>query len=245
MVASNPPVETPKQPGNSVPAGTPAAARDFLAKGDDLRRQLKWQEASESYTAALRIAAKLPQAHFGLGIAMNAMGKPAGALTEFRLAAEGMPQNSDALYSYGQALVFARKLTDALPWMKKAVYLDPANLEKRDQYIEVLLDDNMVDAAIEEANKTKTVFGEYKLYYERVARALETKGQEDAAVQMYRRGAAELTDKHMQALLSLSAGKLLWKLGKKDEARKEMDSVIALSPDSLGPQAKQLLEMWK
>jgi len=81
--------------------------------------------AMEHYERALAIEPDYPEAHYGMGLALVRLGRPAEAVDRYRKALELRPDYADAWAAVGAAMAEQRQLDAAASHLRRALELEP------------------------------------------------------------------------------------------------------------------------
>ena len=94
-------------------------------------REGRYDKAVEWYTAALKIDANSPEAHFGLGAAYSKQEKTDLSITEYRDAIRLNSHMADAYNNLGVELEKKGRIEEAKEQYRKALQVDPENAEAK------------------------------------------------------------------------------------------------------------------
>jgi Flp pilus assembly protein TadD len=111
---------------SAISEGTPPAGA-YLRMGKILLDRDDWERASRYLKKSLQFREENDQAHLFLGFAYRKLGQPEQAETEFIQAAELNPRSDVNAYFAGHQLLIDVKFEAALPYLYKAVKLNPRN----------------------------------------------------------------------------------------------------------------------
>ncbi len=169
-----------------------------------------------------RIAAKVDpgtaDAHYCLGMALQALERHSDAIVSFRRVLEVVPDNADANVGIAHCRIEQHEYADAEAWIRRAIALAPDNpqfwthlgvaIAKQERYAEAL-------TAFERAEELESARGEPHESSIGRGTALILMGQVQAAAELYRRDLPDLSDpnahaQYAHALLTLGQFREGW-----------------------------------
>jgi len=101
-------------------------AYDHYDKGEELRRNGKYNEALSEYNQALKIRSNIAPPHYGIGLIYQAQGKHSAAISEYKKA---VAIDSDYIFAYnrmGEAYIAMKQYDEAETALKKAITVYPS-----------------------------------------------------------------------------------------------------------------------
>ncbi len=105
------------------------AANSHIRRGIELAESGQLEAAAGEHEQALRVDARLVQAHIHLIILYGKLGKPKEAEEHYRAALALNPNLIDIHYNYGVMLTLANKYPEAAEAFRRALSLNPAHPE--------------------------------------------------------------------------------------------------------------------
>ena len=100
-------------------------ARAHEVAGDRYFEQGQVREAGKEYFEVVRLAPRTPGAHIALGQTLAAVGNWSAAITEFKAETQLRPDNAEAFYRLGSALLQQNQNPEALTVLTRADTLGP------------------------------------------------------------------------------------------------------------------------
>jgi superkiller protein 3 len=183
------------------------------------------------------------RSYFGLGIALDALGKLEEAISAYRKAIELDPKYAQAYYNLGNMLDDLGKKEEAIIAYRKAIELGIKYAQAYYNLGNMLDDLGKKEEAIIAYRKAIEIDPKYAKAYLNLGNALSDLGKKEDAIAAYRK-AIELDPKFANAYNGL--GNALSDLGKKEDAiaayRKaiELDPKSAIAYNNLGTRLSEL-----
>ena len=204
----------------------------------------KYPEAEVELRKAVAVVPDNPEANYRLGVALCSQRKYVEALSPLTKAVSLMPTDVGYRRQYIHALINAGKHDEAVADARSAMTAFPKSLDIHLDLAQALESKGDNDAALSEYRKClEGQTGSTLAYVRReLARFYGSRDNNEAAISEYRKALQAANDAMSQASDHHSIGLLLWKMGRKDEARLEWEECIKLDPKIYGPIAKQELE---
>ena len=138
----------------------PLEARSFLEKGKLLYHNDQDSEAAEAYQQAIRLDPTLAEAHFRLGLALEALNKADEAEKEYKFAVDSYKKyfendenqkDAEAHYDLGQTFAGLRQYSDAIREYRQAVKI-------RDNDPEIYFDLGMAHTKLAQYSEAANAF---------------------------------------------------------------------------------------
>src|SRR5690348_10844247 len=112
--------------------------------------------AISSFEAALKADPGLWRARFNLGLALERSGNLQRAEQELRTVVEQRPDSAEALQALGDVLSAGKRYTAAITYLRKAVALDPKNVDHQLAFGEALYNNGSAAEAIQLLSRCAT-----------------------------------------------------------------------------------------
>ncbi len=190
-----------------------------------------WPKAKTAAQRALELDETIAEAHAAIAAVLTSEGDIAGADREFRRAIQLNPNYATAHQWYADnVLMPLRKFDQATTEMKRALALDPLSLVINTDLGALYLMTRRYDEAIVQLRRTLEMDGNYSRARAALGRALELKGEPDAAIVEYLKAQQLSEHTELPALL----GHAHAAAGRRDEALKylkELERISAETPD--------------
>jgi len=163
--------------------------RQHAARGAQFEREDRFADAEAEYRAGLRLDPQDPQLHNGLAWALNSLGDPDGAITEFLKTVSLDPNSGDPHYYIGLVLDNKGDGEGAIQQYREALRLDPNNAKCHDSLGSAIERKGNLEGAIVEYRAAVRVDPKDAHIHSRLAGALDSKGDLDGAIAEYREAA--------------------------------------------------------
>ncbi|PYU86650.1 MAG: hypothetical protein DMG08_29455, partial [Acidobacteria bacterium] len=125
-IPAAPSTERPAQGSRSVISDE---ARKHNQSGIDLARQRNHRAAAIEFQEAVRLRPDYAEAHYNLGVALEALGELGQAIDAFRSALKLRPASAPMHRALGLALLKGYHLEDAVAELRRSLELDPGSAE--------------------------------------------------------------------------------------------------------------------
>ena len=171
-----------------------------------------------------------------LGLLESQRGRDAPAVAALKKAQETRPNDPLPPYYLGQALLLVGQPDQAAAAFEQAIARKPTRgdlLEIFQALGRVYERTQRFDQALKVWNRLEAMFPSDLTVQEQIARTLAEEGRPDAALPRFEALSKKLTDPFRQIELAMRAADLKVKLGRKDDALRDFESLLArLRPDS-------------
>ncbi|MEJ2008603.1 MAG: tetratricopeptide repeat protein [Acidobacteriota bacterium] len=154
-------------------------AKVDLAQGEFRKCVKEWQEA-------LRLSPNDPEIEKNLAIAYKSFGDQENARKILARLVTRRPEDSDVNYLFGDTLLSLHQPSQAIPFLKKAVRLNPSLLPAQGSLAKAYFETGQAKQAIPHFKAALSIDRDGSLHYE-LARAYQQEGQIALAEQMVKR----------------------------------------------------------
>jgi tetratricopeptide (TPR) repeat protein len=206
----------------------PNVAEAHSNLGNALKEQQRFEEAVDSYDAALALRAEDPDTYYNRGIALQALRRQEDALASYDRA---LALNASDIQAWNNRAVVLKDLKrhfEALQSVNRALALDAANVEAHNNRGNILNDFDDAEGALQAYDVALELFPAYADAWYNRGRALQTLERLEEAVQAYGK-AIELNPQLAPAYNNRAAA--LHKLKRLKEALIDCQQAIALQRD--------------
>ncbi len=180
---------------------------------------------------AVELDSILAETHASLGLALYKDGNIAAALEEYKIALDINPQYVWTHIWYGDAMASHMRRKDVkIEHLKKAVVLDPLNIDALSNLADVLSDSGLYAEAETHYLKVIEIVPENVLYRINLAESYKQAGQYEKMVETYE-NAIEISPFHWRLYQNYANAE--FGLGHEAEARGVFENLIKALPDSV------------
>jgi tetratricopeptide (TPR) repeat protein len=210
----------------------PRDAGAFASLGVVLSREGKYPDAIRAYKRALALDPNLPGVQLNLGLAEFKQGRFAAAITPLRAALDADPQSLQARTLLALSYYGAKRFADAATLLAVLAKGDPSNLELHRTLAQSCLWAKKYDCALEEFRQIQQRDPDSVAAHMLSGEALDGLGRTPDAIAEFQ-AAVKIAPREPEVNFGL--GYLYWKSVQYDEARKYLESELAIDPNH--PQA--------
>jgi serine/threonine protein kinase/Tfp pilus assembly protein PilF len=179
-------------------------------------------KAKAAAEKALAIDGSSADAHAALAAAQWSLFNFGDAEVEFRRALELNPNLSNAHHWYGLFLSWENRDAEAISHLRRAVELDPLNLQYNANMGQVLCNARQFDACIDQLNKTLEMDANFAYAHAILRVAYRHIGKYDLSLQQWRK-AATLANDHEDLAIADEASKVFAKSGFRASVEREIE----------------------
>lgn len=201
------------------------AKREFVASGDALVAEGKFQEAIVEYRNAIQRDARFGEARQKLAETYERVGDARNAAREYIRAADALPDDARAQARAAAVLIYSRRFEDAQTLADKALHLDPTSVEAMLARAHALAGLRKLEDAIKEAEEAVQADPTRTNSYLSLAALQAAVGERVEAEAAYKR-AIELAPQSVDARLSLA--QYYWVLGRRNLVEEQLKAALDL-----------------
>lgn len=207
-----------------------AVAQRHLDRGNRYLSENKVAEAVIEFRNAVQRDPRLGAAHERLGDALRQAGDRAGAIREYVLAADLLPQDGRLQVKAGNALLGSGRFDDAKARAEKALKADPRNVDAQIVIANALAGLNDLDGAVAQVEEALKVAPDQSGAYANLGALELSRGRYDEAERAFVKAATLQPD---SARAQLALGTFYWLNAQFPEAERSLTRALSLDPRSV------------
>jgi TolB-like protein/Tfp pilus assembly protein PilF len=185
-------------------------------------------KAKAAAEKALAIDGSSADAHAALAAANWSLFNFADAEVEFRRALELNPNLSNAHHWFGLFLSWENRNEEAISHLRRAVELDPLNLQYNSNLGQILCNARQYDACIDQLNKTLEVDANFAYAHNMLRVAYRDMGKYELSLEQWRKSAT-LANDHDELAIAEEASKVFAQSGMRASVQREIELKKELS----------------